>query len=280
MSHKITSLLFSLFLLLSFSLSAQQTKRVYMIGNSVTDGVNYYGFNTLAEDPSGPGNTHIWARLMIPGAPLFMLWDASEARAEYAFTETPFGYPIDAFVNYDWDVITLQPFDRQLVDTDPVNGQGDVLQSVRFANLAKTRSPNVQFYILGRYPRSGNSNNNDPANDPTQTADSWNTTYTTPYSEYYNNSECRDYPVELAAAATVAVPTLSKPFRVIPLGEIMYSLNNKMKAGQVPGYTKIWQFYMDGIHLTTTGSYVNACAFYATIYKESPVGRIVPEEYG
>jgi len=280
MKTKISSFSLALCLmLLSLTSHAQQTMRVFMIGNSVTDGVNYYGLNSLAEDPSGPGNNHIWARLMIPGAPLFMLWDASQARADYAFTETPFGYPIDAFVNYEWDAITLQPFDRQLVDTDPVNGQGDVLQSVRFANLAKTKSPNVQFYILGRYPRADNDNN-DPANDAAHTADSWNTTYTTPYSEYYNNSECREYPVQLAAAATAAAPSLSKPFLVIPLGEIMYSLNNKMKAGQVPGYTKIWQLYADGIHLTTTGSYVNACAFYATIYKESPVGRIVPSEYG
>ena len=259
--------------------SSGQTKRVYMIGNSVTDGVNYNGFSTLAQDPSGPGNTLIWARHMIPGSPLFLLWNASVARSS-GFVETPYGFPSDAFVNYEWDAITLQPFDRHLVNGDPVTGDGDVAQTVRYANLAKTKSPNVQFYILGRYPRAANDNN-DPANDPASTGASWNALHTNAYTGGWDNTnETRDYYEKLTAAATAANPTLNKPFLMIPLGEVMYSLNNKMIAGQVPGYTKIWQFYADGIHLNSIGSYVNACTFYATIYKESPVGRIVPSEYG
>ena len=264
---------------LSSNVFGQQTKRIYMIGNSVTDGVNYYGLDALTEDATGPGNTHIWARHMIPGAPLFLLWNASVARNS-GFVEVPFGYPSDAFVNYEWDAITLQPFDRHLVNGDPVTGDGDVAQTVRYANLAKTKSPNVQFYILGRYPRAANGNN-DPANDPAATGASWNALHTRAYTGGWDNTnETRDYYEQLTAAATAANPSLSKPFRMIPLGEVMYSLNNKMMAGQVPGYTKIWQFYADGIHLNSIGSYVNACTFYATIYKESPVGRIVPSEYG
>jgi len=280
MKNKISYLkLIAFFMLFSLTTYSQQTKRVYMIGNSVTDGVNYYGFNTLAEDPSGPGNTHIWARHMIPGSPLFLLWNASEARNS-GFVEEPFGYPSDAFVNYEWDAITLQPFDRHLINGDPVTGEGDVAQTIRYANLAKTKSPNVQFYILGRYPRSA-STTNDPANDAASTAASWNTLYTSAFTgEWDGTNETRDYFEQLTAAATAANPSLTKPFRMIPLGEVMYSLNNKMIAGQVPGYSKIWQFYADGIHLNSIGSYVNACTFYATIYKESPVGRIIPSEYG
>jgi len=56
------------------------------------------------------------------------------------------------------------------------------------------------------------------------------------------------------------------------LGHVMYELNQRMKAGQVPGYTHIKQLFADGIHLNNVGSYVVGCTYFATLYKESPKG--------
>src|SRR4028119_1619441 len=80
----------------AFPSQAQTEKRIYTIGNSVTDGVNFQGFKALAESR---GYVHTLARHMIPGAPLSWLWDNQNS----GFVETPYGAPNNAFPNYTWD---------------------------------------------------------------------------------------------------------------------------------------------------------------------------------
>ena len=83
--------------------------RVYFIGNSVTDTVRYGSLTQLA---ASRGHQLVWGRQMIPGAPLQWLWDHHSD----GFTKKPFGYPREAFANFQWDVVSLQPFDRLLVE--------------------------------------------------------------------------------------------------------------------------------------------------------------------
>ena len=59
---------------------------------------------------------------------------------------------------------------------------------------------------------------------------------------------------------------------MVPVGHVMYGLNQWMKAGKVPGYTDIKQLFADGIHLNNVGSYVVGCTYFATLYKQSPAG--------
>ncbi len=59
---------------------------------------------------------------------------------------------------------------------------------------------------------------------------------------------------------------------MVPVGHVMYELNQRMKAGQVPGYKHIKEVFADGIHLNNVGSYVVGCTFFATLYKENPLG--------
>ena len=59
---------------------------------------------------------------------------------------------------------------------------------------------------------------------------------------------------------------------MVPVGHVMYELNQRMKAGKVPGYTDIKQLFADGIHLNNVGSYVVGCTYFATLYKQNPKG--------
>jgi hypothetical protein len=59
---------------------------------------------------------------------------------------------------------------------------------------------------------------------------------------------------------------------LVPVGHVMYELDQRMKAGQVSGYTTIWQVYKDGIHLDSVGSYVVGCTYLATLYRQDPQG--------
>jgi phage head maturation protease len=52
----------------------------------------------------------------------------------------------------------------------------------------------------------------------------------------------------------------------------MNELHRRMKAGEVPGYRSIHQFYKDGIHLNEPGSYLVGCTYFATLLRQSPVG--------
>ena len=241
---------------------AQTEKRIYTVGNSVTDGVNFEGFKALAESR---GYVHTLARHMIPGAPLSWLWDNQNS----GFIVEPYGPPNNAFPNYTWDAITLQPFDRMIEGTD-----GDRQMARNYINLTRSKSPDVQFYIYSRYPRKKDG--------LAETAANWNSLWLAQYTGGYDGTnETRDFFEDLTTAVRTdyAGTTLKQPL-MIPLGQAMHALNIKMAAGQVPGFSSIWQVYSDGIHMTGTGSYIVACTFFATIYKESPVGLPVPSQYG
>ena len=61
--------------------------------------------------------------------------------------------------------------------------------------------------------------------------------------------------------------------RVIPAGQALLLLDVEIRAGRVPGYTSINNFYNpDGIHLTETGNYFIALVQFSAIYRRSPVG--------
>lgn len=261
-SLKKARLIILLFLVFQFQISkSQTTKRVYFIGNSVTDAINYGGVDAIAESK---GNNHIWARHMIPGAPLSWLW----THPNDGFYEQPFGYPTSAFKNYEWDAISLQPFDRGLDGTD-----GDVAMAGNYINLAKGKSPNVQIYIYSRWPRKATAF---PEN-----ASGWNTAWTQTYNQPggANTNETKDYFEKLVYRLRTTHSDI-KPILMVPVGQVFHALNQKMAAGQVPGYANIWQVYSDGIHLTSVGAYIAAVTFYSTMYKADPRGTVVPSQYG
>jgi hypothetical protein len=85
----------------------QRTLRVYFVGNSVTDTINYRGLEALAKSRS---HNHVWGRHMIPGAPLQWVWQ----HPDQGFQQPPFGHFPNALKNYQWDALCLQPFDRHI----------------------------------------------------------------------------------------------------------------------------------------------------------------------
>jgi hypothetical protein len=80
---------------------AEPPFRVYFVGNSVTDTINY---RALAELAKSRGHSQIWGRHMIPGAPLQWIWE----HPKDGFQEQPFGHYPNALANYQWDVLSLQ----------------------------------------------------------------------------------------------------------------------------------------------------------------------------
>ncbi|MBC8159616.1 MAG: chitobiase/beta-hexosaminidase C-terminal domain-containing protein, partial [Roseiflexaceae bacterium] len=223
--------------------------RVYHIGNSLTDTINYSAMRSLVQSK---GNTYDFGRHMIPGAPLDWIWDHPDS----GFQEAPYGYYPNALPNYTWDAVTLQPFDRGLED--------DTTAAKKFIDLARQRTANsnTQFYIFSHWMRKNS--------DGTLDYDAaWLRQYT---GGYDGTNETKDYYQDLVANLRSQTGFLAKPVLMVPVGDVLYELNQRMKRGELPGYSNVTQLYADGIHLNNVGQLATAATFYATVYKANPAG--------
>ena len=128
-----------------------------------------------------------------------------------------------------------------------------------FIDLALPKSPDLQVYVYARWPRQGK--------DDFDTA--WLKKYT---GGWDGTNETKDYFERLTLELRKAYPKLKKPILMVPVGHVMYELNQRMKAGEVPGYKQIKDVFADGIHLNNVGSYVVGCTYFATLYRENPKG--------
>jgi hypothetical protein len=274
------SLLATTLVLACASTLTAATQRVYHIGNSVTDTINYSAFGQLA---ASNGDTYVMGRHMIPGAPLAWIHDNPTS----GFQESPTGHYPNALPNHTWEALTLQPFDRHLgtptAPMDPGMGSSNDLPTIRsFLTLLRQNQANAatKVYIYQRWPRRPQVNGVPQTLDmPTQ----WNRTYT---GGWDGSNETRDYFNQVLAGTKTVATNLAaadgraaNPVYIVPVGDVMLELDARMKAGQIPGYTNITQLYADGVHLDNVGGYMVGLTFYATMYGKNPNGLPVPANY-
>ena len=274
----------ALTLVCSASAMAQNTVRAFHIGNSVTDTLRFTQLRDMVNANPGRGKTYVFGRHTIPGSPLEFTWNnPTGGFGEPSFYNT-------ALPNNDWNVLTLQPFDRS------VNNDQDYAQ--RFINLMRTRpgNANAQVYIYQRWPRRENIPNTSPTqNVPINYPQVYNQTHVLdPNSPGYygiNNLETKGFYDALLArvrqnnAGTGPVPLM------IPVGDVLQEIDARLKAGQIrgisgstrptltPGILDVNILYPDGIHFGNLGQFIVGTTFYATMFKDNPVGLVVPASY-
>jgi hypothetical protein len=251
-----------------WSVAPARALTVYHIGNSVTDTLQY---NRLQQVASGFGNTYTYGRHMIPGSPLSWIYQNPTS----GFNEAPYGYYPNALPNYTWDVLTLQPFDRQISGAD-----GDRVMAGNYINLALSNPANSSMRVLiySRWPRRNQISNNPPIYANTfyglTYQAQWDRTYTDP--DWNGGFETRDYFEKLVNVLRTDFPSLT--IDMAPVGDVLYELANRMQLNQINHFTNIVQIYSDGIHFYdggphgNIGSYAASLTFYATMFKSSPVG--------
>jgi hypothetical protein len=72
---------------------------------------------------------------------------------------------------------------------------------------------------------------------------------------------------------------LEKEILMVPVAEVMYELDQRMRAGMIPGFESILKLYSNdgGIHLRgDSGYFLVGSVFYATIFHDNPLGLNVP----
>lgn len=280
----------SLLLIATSASFAQITNRIYTIGNSVTDGIDFQGFQAISLQS---GNNHIYGRAMTPGSPLELL------ETNCVFSESPYGCAINALTNYTWDRVSLQPFDRGLAR--------DKQSALYFFNLMPEANKSItQFYIFSRYPRIPVGRKGTAA--PATITGTYITRaeYETVFLEgkegngstaNVTSNETKAYYENLMNSVNTDLPSTAKSFKIIPVGEVFLELNKSLMAhpisftgqysiggGQrvdvnVPGNT-VFDFYEDRVHISPEAKYILGLTFFATMYRQDPVGTSVPSQYG
>ena len=228
--------------------------RAYHIGNSVTNTTNFAALRRMA---AGDGSEYVFGRHVTSGAPLSWIWDHPDGGNK----TDPYGRYALALTQYEWDALTLQPFDRQLYADD---GSGDVQAASRFIDLALEKSPDLQVYVLQRWPRRTENP------DGTFTYDYeklWSRTYT---GKWDKSNESRDYFEQVTRGLREKYEGTISPVRTVPVGEVMFELNRLIEAGDVPGIDDIQDLFFDGIHLTNWGGLIVGTTLYATMYQRDP----------
>jgi uncharacterized protein DUF4886 len=167
-----------------------------------------------------------------------------------------------ALANHAWDAVTMQPHPNAAFNTTLATDETAILE---FINIAQTNPANVDttFYIYAAWPRSGSYQS-----DWTQPVANADSTPTILAREYFTHL------IERVRDATDAVVNM------IPVGEVLYELDLRMRSGEVPGFTSIDQFYRDTLHLSWSfGRYTAAITTYATLFGKDPAGYTKPGGY-
>jgi hypothetical protein len=250
-------------------LARGETIRVYHIGNSLTDNINYGGLRNIAASEK---DTYVYGKDVSPGVPLDYTW-AFKTKTGHAYSIPPYGLYNNALKNYTWDALTLEPFDNWIKGST-----GDLQISENFINYALKKSPNIQTYIYSRWPRRKTDSSGNIK--PIDFTKAWTTPYTGSVNRYDLSAERKGYFETLVNDINKAMPKLKKKVEMVPVGDVFAELDKRVKAHQITGISDISQFYQDTIHMNKTGSYVIGLTFYATMYKKSPIGSAVPGAYG
>lgn len=247
---------------LSFLLLAPQGQAsfyLYSIGNSLTVDSDSFG---MAEVAAARGISIIPDRHMRGSASLLQLWENANSPHEPPVWAGPFP---QAFTNYAWDAVVLQPFN------DPLEGPGNVITTiVNFMNLAKSSNPanlNTQFYIFARWP------------EQSVHVPNYETAWKEPYAHGDYPSVSADYFEQLMAAIHLAQPAEMKPVKLVPTGWVFAEIDRQIRAGELTGYASISEFYRDGIHLSPIGNHVASMTVFASVFGQDPTGLGLPVWY-
>ena len=253
------------------SSATAETFSVYHIGNSLSCDT-YIAFRKVATDyEAAKGNIYSWGYHFRNGTGITWIYANPTppplANGKIDFTRSCVGQTATspwpgtnlvpwpkALPGYHWDVVTMQPgSDTQirtnlLTDAAAINGMID---------QARTRADNAttRFYIYAAWPGVKYGD-----------VDSYARAYLA--TTQTDSTPSRKFVADLADCVRKTHPDVG----VIPDGEVLYVLDEMMKAGKFQNFTSIQQLHRDGVHLNSVGQNIVSWTAFATIFKESPVG--------
>jgi hypothetical protein len=169
-----------------------------------------------------------------------------------------YGYYFEALPNFAWDFVTMQPLENPIYNSTM---QTDIDSILTLINLTRTNpaNANTKFYIYTGWPAQANYQQKWTASVPDEL-----TTVTTRAREYF------DHLIQRVRSATDATVYM------VPIAEVFYELDVRMKQGLVPGLSTVSYFYRDAVHMNSAGSFIAGLTTMATMFGETPLGITKP----
>jgi len=212
-----------------------------------------------------------------------------------------FGLYDQALTGHKWDRLVMQVYGSNLHD--------DLEAIGAFIDLARQHEATDTFYIYSTWPRrpAKRDENNKPLRNQRDNIDyaaAWTADYTAGPDDTDwkagNNYASRDYINTLFEHLNKQHADLPKPIRLVPTGEVLFAIDRKIKADQLPGLKALAKrkpemvpgldddtdfshgvnvLYADAIHLNpiphkgdTLGIFISGTTMYAVLSGQSPVG--------
>ncbi len=223
-----------------------------------------------------------------------------------------FGYYDRALPEFRWDALVVQPYGSSLHD--------DMQAVTAFVELARKNSPDLIVYVYETWPRRPRKTPPDGSDESAKNSGEariidypalWTAQYTATIDQTdktaANNSATRDYFHKLMAALQEKFPDMAGRVRLIPVGEILFVLDGKIKAGELLGLQELATrkpemlpgmkggatfadgvnvLYADPIHFNpmphktgVVGNFVSGTTMFTALSGQNPVG-LSAESYG
>lgn len=285
------------FLLLASAAPARAAERdsvrVLYFGNSLTG-------NTMPSLQADMGKTagKTWVCDMSGGAG----WQAWMHWINRVYLPEKAGKPSEVrqlLENGKFDAIVIQVFGKtklvELVDEKfgkvklgETLDTGDINSSAELIKIYLAKNPNGLVYLYGDWPSipaklddKGKPIKEKTPGDgagfdviPDRDAFDYSRVWDTPYSETQEGTAYRAYDEKVLAGLRERFPDLAAAgrLRLIPAGEVLYTLDQQFKAGKAPaGFPSIPDFYTDGTHFRAgVPRYVVLATFFATLFEADP----------
>ncbi len=232
------------------SIAGAQGLSSYHIGNSLTQDVEPQGVAAIA---ALRGYTHTVGKHIRTTKSLDYIWNHPSEISLASIA--PFGHFDNALANHAWDAVVIQPYPN--ADTTL---QQDTDRVLDFIDSALPTSPGATFYLHSAWPSRGSytdkwaASSSNAANTPAS--------LTRKYHRHLLEN------VRDQTDASVMM---------IPVGEVLFALDEKLRDGELPGTDSVFPFYRDSYHLTyDLGRYIAGVTTYATLYGEDPAGLTRP----
>jgi hypothetical protein len=254
------NLMIVLIILATLAIKAEQGKTVFHIGNSFTD--ETYRMHNIAKSLGYTWSGITWGRSMIPGCPIWLLWEdnvkktADKNTGNVGFFDehsmnSQFGVAIAEKYPDLWTpslYLAKIPYDVLVLQIYPKNGDSyswnggktlnvkTIIGTLGYPGVAYQGNPDCQVYIFA--------------------------SHTGDIGAYDSTMEDIDINYRaLMDTVTHAYPN-RKPALIIPTP---LAFNGMLDAG----FKDLWSA---DAHANDNGKYLISCLFYAIIYKKNPAG--------
>ena len=175
---------------------------------------------------------------------------------------TEFGTYNEALPNHQWDAVTMESHRSRSFSSTLLSDATSILSIIDTA-LANPANSDTTFYIYSAWPR----------------LEFFETVWTSsvPDVDSTPTKDAREYIEHLVNRVLAAT---NEKVALIPVGEVLYELDQRMEAGLIPGFTDIGDFFRNDIHLKgDLGRYTVGVTVFATMYGINPTGSTKPDGF-